>query len=125
MHEFFDTNAYTALKTKGSPKYPAWRPDKVVTQPHPKWNKKIKPYWQPSSARIVGQNATPAFKAKGEETTLVWEDGIVRTPSDHYGIVAEFTYTNAKPVMHVIQQTPDFGISKEEIESGRSEKECK
>ena len=44
--------------------YPAWRPDKVVTQelPNEDFNK---PYWKATTAEIVGREATPSFAAAG------------------------------------------------------------
>ena len=46
------------------------------------------------SAVIVGYEATPEYASKGEAATMVWEDEQVRTPSDHFGVVSEFIYSN-------------------------------
>ena len=45
-----------------------------------------------TNAEIVGKEATPTFAAKGEEPSKIFEDNVVRTPSDHMGIIADFEY---------------------------------
>ena len=51
-----------------------------------------KPHWRVVKAEIVGKEVVPSYKAKNEAATLVESDGVVRTPSDHMGIVADLCY---------------------------------
>ena len=87
MHDYVGKDDFSQQKT--SCKYPAWRPDKVVTQTDPESKK---PYWKSISAEIIGKEAIPSFAEKGEDASMVEKDGVVRTPSDHMGIVADFEY---------------------------------
>ena len=84
MHDFVDHNEPTMLKSK---KFRAWRPDKVVTQADP-----VGPHWRAVKAEIVGKEAIPSFKSKNENASMVAQDGIVRTPSDHFGIVVDLCF---------------------------------
>ena len=52
-----------------------------------------KPYWRATAAEIVGTEAIPSFAEKGEKADMIKKDGIVRTPSDHFGIIADFEYS--------------------------------
>ena len=73
--------------------YSAFRPDKIVMQQNPTNQAFDKYYWKATAAEIVGKEAIPSFAEKGEDASLVSEDNIVRTPSDHMGIVADFVYS--------------------------------
>ena len=86
MHDFFDNKVPTMLKSK---KFRAWRPDKVVIQTDPEEGR---PSWKAVKGTIVGKEAVPSFKAKGDDPTLVAMDGVVRTPSDHFGIFVDLYY---------------------------------
>ena len=83
MHDHVPPTAFTMHKSK---RYPAWRPDKVVMQDDSRSEK----YWKCTKAKIVGNQATAEFA--GEDPAQVASDGIIRTPSDHFGIVATLTY---------------------------------
>ena len=89
MHDYVEKDDFTQQKT--SCKYPAWRPDKVVTQTVLDPNQ---PHWKSIGAEIVGKEAIPSFAEKGEDASMVEKDGVVRTPSDHMGIIADFEYQN-------------------------------
>ena len=92
MHDFFDIKEPTMLK---SPRFRAWRPDKVVTQIKPNELKCLDPkkhHWKVIKAEIVGKEVVPSFKGKNESPSLVEKDGVVRTPSDHFGIVVDLRY---------------------------------
>lgn len=91
MHDHVDKEEWTMPKTQ---MWPAWRPDKVVTQATPSKEEFDKPYWKSTGAEIVGKEATPSFAAAGEDPSMILQDGVVRTPSDHMGIVADFEYSN-------------------------------
>ena len=60
-----------------------WRPDKVVI---PKENMK----WRPKSIHVVGKFAMPRFQE--DNCSIIREDNIVRTPSDHMGLFTIFEF---------------------------------
>ena len=87
MHDF--TSPFDWTKPKTLSKKTTKRIDKVVTQTYPKdgaWNQ----YWRCMHAQIIGKVPTSYYAAKGEDISLIEEDNVVRTPSDHMGIVADF-----------------------------------
>ena len=86
MHDFFDNKEPTMLKSK---KFRAWRPDKVVIQAG---QEEGRPSWKAVGGKIVGKDALPSFKAKGEDPTLVAIDGVIRTPSDHFGVFVDLCF---------------------------------
>ena len=53
-----------------------------------------KPFWKCKSVKILGAEARPLFAQQGQSALQIKQDGKVRTPSDHMGIVAELVYTN-------------------------------
>ena len=91
MHDFVPASEPTMLKSK---RFRAWRPDKVVAQIQPTLfsSQQKYPFWKVKSATIVGKEALESYKAKSEEPALVAQDGKIRTPSDHFGIVADMCF---------------------------------
>ena len=60
-----------------------------------KEEKPNRPVWRCTNTRIVGNYARQKFKELGEEPSLIAQDDIVRTPSDHIGILAELIYSDS------------------------------
>eukprot|EP00350_Pseudokeronopsis_sp_OXSARD2_P000892 CAMPEP_0170549996 /NCGR_PEP_ID=MMETSP0211-20121228/8057_1 /TAXON_ID=311385 /ORGANISM="Pseudokeronopsis sp., Strain OXSARD2" /LENGTH=119 /DNA_ID=CAMNT_0010856257 /DNA_START=451 /DNA_END=807 /DNA_ORIENTATION=- len=64
-----------------------WRPDKIIMplsgQTNEDGSKKENMKYEPESIHIVGKFSIPLFEK--EPYTMVQEDSIVRTPSDHMG----------------------------------------
>ena len=87
MHDFFGKKEPTMLKSK---RFKAWRPDKVVVQATPP--NPTKPYWRVTRAEILGKQALPSYRAKNETPDKVAQDGVIRTPSDHFAICADLVY---------------------------------
>ena len=71
---------YTMAKTN---RYAKWRPDKIIM---PSKGMTI----APSDIQIVGKFCIPEFQ--NDEYTKVSEDGIIRTPSDHMALLANFNF---------------------------------
>ncbi|CDW71412.1 UNKNOWN [Stylonychia lemnae] len=67
--------------------YTPWRPDKVISQ-------KINSNWRPHNIQIVGKFCIPQFQK--DSIYQLSEDGIVRTPSDHMGIISTFKFESQK-----------------------------
>lgn len=65
-----------------TPKFSPWRPDKILA------NKSSN--WIPKSIDIIGRFPIPSFSDEKVEDTRL--DSKVRTPSDHYGLVAVFEF---------------------------------
>jgi endonuclease/exonuclease/phosphatase family metal-dependent hydrolase len=80
MSRYVDSEAFTMFKTT---QFPPWRPDKILHK-----GAQLKPV----NGFICGKFATPTFKEKGEAAALVEKDDLVRTPSDHLSVVADFTF---------------------------------
>ena len=68
MHDFVDKEEWTMPATN---MFPAWRPDKVVTQTSPTKEEFKKPYWKSLNAEIVGKEAIPSYAAKGEDPLMI------------------------------------------------------
>lgn len=68
---------FTMPKT---PRFGAWRPDKVLL--------KRSACWVAKHIKVIGKFSIPTFKE--EDPMLIVSDGRVRTPSDHYGLYAVF-----------------------------------
>ena len=83
MHDFVPPKAFTMHRSK---RFGAWRPDKVVMEK----DTEAKKYWKCTHAKILGDKATDEFA--GDDPAQVARDGIIRTPSDHFAIVATLTY---------------------------------
>ena len=83
MHDFVDRSEWSMPKTK---RFPAWRPDKVVTLEYDQGKK----HWHCVKAEIIGKRPTSYFAELGQDIMEIEKDKIVRTPSDHMGIVADF-----------------------------------
>ena len=71
-----------ALSMHKTPKFSPWRPDKICMSVASE--KRVKPI----STQICGNFATLEFP--GENPLQINEDGIVRTPSDHLAVIADF-----------------------------------
>ena len=80
MSRYLDDKAFTMYKTK---RFPPWRPDKILHKGA---------LLNPLNAFICGNFATPSFSAKNEAPDLIEQDNLVRTPSDHLSVVADFTF---------------------------------
>mmetsp|Transcript_5767 Transcript_5767/g.7787 ORF Transcript_5767/g.7787 Transcript_5767/m.7787 type:complete len:83 (+) Transcript_5767:797-1045(+) len=76
-----------------TPRFPAWRPDKIVMEQQTSGASE-RPSWKCASVEIIGADSRPLFAQKGEQAQMIEQDGVVRTPSDHMGIVAELIYTD-------------------------------
>lgn len=74
---FHGDDAFTMYKTK---RYPAWRPDKIVT-------KVVQPL-KPIAVQICGNYNYISNDAPSE----IQNDNYVRTPSDHLCLIADFNY---------------------------------
>lgn len=47
----------------------------------------------PIAGQICGKFSTPLFEQRNEHPELISQDGLVRTPSDHCCVIADFTFT--------------------------------
>ena len=89
VHDFTDASEWTKPKTKRKPT--TKRIDKVATQTYPEEGSAAQ-YWRCVGAKVIGKVPIAYYAAKGEDITMIEQDNIVRTPSDHMGIVADFEF---------------------------------
>lgn len=66
-------------------KYEGWRPDKIIIP-------KGSTYFKPREIKIVGNFCIPQFQLETPE--MLAEDGLIRTPSDHYALLCDFDLKN-------------------------------
>ena len=75
-----DPEAFTMNFT---PKYNRWFPDRILI--------KTGSDYEATFVDRVGVAACASFTKNGETADKIKEDGVVRTPSDHMGLVAVFS----------------------------------
>ena len=76
-----ETDAFTMNFT---PRFSRWFPDRILI--------KTGSDFEPTFVDRVGVAACASFVKKGESADKIKKDGIVRTPSDHMGLVAVFSF---------------------------------
>ena len=84
LSKFVKEKAFTIYKTSKSP---AVRFDKILLS-------KAGSALEPVNGFICGNFATPMFAGRNEGPELVEKDDLVRTPSDHLAVVADFKFKN-------------------------------
>lgn len=72
-----------AFTMAATPYFPQWRPDKILAHKSSAW--------KPQAIKIIGNFSIPSFKE--ENPQAIAEDAKVRTPSDHLGLYATFTFS--------------------------------
>eukprot|EP00742_Colponemidia_sp_Colp-10_P001319 GILJ01001421.1.p1 GENE.GILJ01001421.1~~GILJ01001421.1.p1 ORF type:complete len:231 (+),score=24.07 GILJ01001421.1:333-1025(+) len=77
-HDLTTEPGYTMPQTR---RYSAWRPDRIMIQDDPSWSVR--------QVQIIGNRVMSIFEEDDANGRTVTVDGVVRTPSDHYGLYCE------------------------------------
>jgi len=74
LHDISAEPGFTMPATRS---FPAWRPDRIIIKSSS---------WRVSNVEIIGKEPLAKYRHFADPTPLA--DSIVKTPSDHYGVVA-------------------------------------